>query len=93
LEHDNTTLKALTMALEVILNCSPFGFWTLCLMKMPECQGAADQTLLEDLISTVKVVGSRRREMRFPPLFRERDKVREYMWKGILTMVGGQIFF
>jgi hypothetical protein len=52
---DDSQQSAAMMAFETILNCSPFVFWTLCLMKIPEGQGAADQALLEDLILTVKV--------------------------------------
>jgi hypothetical protein len=48
------------VAFETILNCSPLAFWTVCLMMIPECQGAADLALLEDSISTVKVVSGNR---------------------------------
>jgi hypothetical protein len=54
--RDDSQQSAAMMAFETILNCSPFAFLTLCFMKIPECQGDTDQALLEDSISTVKVV-------------------------------------
>jgi hypothetical protein len=50
---DDLQQSTTMMAFETILNCSSFAFWTLCLMKIPECQVAADQkqALLENLIA------------------------------------------
>jgi hypothetical protein len=45
--HESLQQSATMMAFETILNCRPFWFWTLCLMKILEFKEVADQALLE----------------------------------------------